>query len=320
VTLANTSSHRAQDLRLSVLVAQHLRKEFGSVVAVRDVSFTIDGGTTFGLIGPNGAGKTTTMRMLLGILTPDAGTVTWNGERIVGAMRRRFGYLPEERGLYGRMTARDQIRYFARLHGLGERDAAARTGEWIDRLRIGAFAERPCAELSKGNQQKVQVACAAVHAPELLVLDEPFSGLDPINAQMLLGVLSELRARGTTLVLSSHQMWQLEELCGAFCIVADGSNRVAGSLRELREQWPTRVVRVAPVSRAIRRVLESIDGARALDTLVGALQYEVPAATPFPEVLNRLVAVDAVTHFEVVEPSLHDIYLQTVEEYERAAS
>ena len=297
-----------------MLIAQHLRKEFGKVVAVRDVSFTIEPGVTFGLIGPNGAGKTTTMRMILGILTPDGGSVSWKGQAIHGAMRRRFGYLPEERGLYGRMTARDQVRYFARLHGLGELDACERTDRWIDRLQLGTYADRPCSELSKGNQQKVQVACAAVHTPELLVLDEPFSGLDPINAEMLLGVLNELREAGTALVLSSHQMWQLEELCSAFCIISNGENRIAGTLRELREGWPTRVIRVTPGSRATRRVLEAVEGARPLKSLIGAVQYEVPANTAFPEVLTRLVAVEAVTHFEVVEPSLHDIYLETVEE------
>jgi ABC-2 type transport system ATP-binding protein len=303
-----------------MLVARHLRKEFGSVVAVRDVSFTIDRGTTFGLIGPNGAGKTTTMRMILGILTPDGGGVSWNDEPISGAMRRRFGYLPEERGLYGRMTVRNQIGYFARLHGLSERDADERTGQWIRRLELSDSADRPCAELSKGNQQKVQVACAAVHGPELLVLDEPFSGLDPINAEMIHALLEELRQAGATLVLSSHQMWQLEELCDAFCIVSDGEDRIAGTLRELRERWPTRVIRVSPASRATRRVLEAIEQARPLKALIGAMQYEVPANTPFPDVLTRLVAVEAITHFEVVEPSLHDIYLHTVEGGARVAS
>jgi ABC-2 type transport system ATP-binding protein len=303
-----------------MLVARHLRKEFGNVVAVRDVSFEIADGTTFGLIGPNGAGKTTTMRMIVGILTPDGGGVAWNGEPIHGAMRRRFGYLPEERGLYGRMTARDQIRYFARLHGLSERDAAKRTAHWMERLDLTSSADRPCAELSKGNQQKVQVACAAVHGPELLVLDEPFSGLDPVNAETLLAILNELREAGTTLVLSSHQMWQLEELCTAFCIISGGENRSAGTLRELRERWPTRVIRVSPATRATRRVLEAIDGARPLKSLIGAIQFEVPASTSFPDVLNRLVAVEAITHFEVVEPSLHDIYLNTVEGDSRIAS
>jgi ABC-2 type transport system ATP-binding protein len=295
-----------------MLVAKHLRKEFGKVVAVRDVSFSIESGTTFGLIGPNGAGKTTCMRMILGILTPDGGAISWQGETIHGAMRRRFGYLPEERGLYGRLTVGDQIRYFGRLHGLSYAEASRRTTDWIARLDLEAFSGRPCSELSKGNQQKVQVACAAVHGPELLVLDEPFSGLDPINAEMLLSVLAELRAGGTTLVLSSHQLWQLEELCSAFCIITSGENRISGTLAELRERWPTRVIRVAPVSQAVRSVFETVDGVRPLANSNGALAYEVPANAPFPDILRRLVSVEAVTHFEVVEPSLHDIYIARV--------
>jgi len=137
---------------------------------------------------------------------------------------------------------------------------------------------------------------------------------------MLLAILGELREGGATLVLSSHQMWQLEELCDAFCDVSDGENRVTGTLRELRDRWPTRVIRVSPSSRATRRVLESIEGAQPLKALIGAIQYEVPSGTSFPDVLTRLVAVEAVTHFEVVEPSLHDIYLHTVESGAHVAS
>src|SRR5665213_2476766 len=190
-----------------MLSVDHARKEFGRVCAVRDVSFDIVPGITCGLLGPNGAGKTTTMRMILGILTPDAGTITWNGKKVDGTMRRRFGYLPEERGLYGKMKVREQISFFGRLHGMVEPEITQQTNSWIERLEIGQYADRPCAELSKGNQQKVQVACAAVHQPEFLILDEPFSGLDPVNADMLLAVFNGLKAKGTTLVLSSHQMW-----------------------------------------------------------------------------------------------------------------
>ncbi|MBV8148688.1 MAG: DUF4162 domain-containing protein, partial [Candidatus Eremiobacteraeota bacterium] len=218
------------------------------------------------------------------------------------------------RGLYAKMTVREQIRYFARLHGLNDARANRACSEWIDRLELDAFAERPCAELSKGNQQKVQVACAAVHSPELLVLDEPFSGLDPINAEMLFSVLGELRAGGATLVLSSHQMWQLEALCSAFCIISNGENRAAGTLAELREGFSRRIVRVAPASAAARAILESLSGMRALNDQDGMLQYEVPANAPFSQTLRRLVDVEALTRFEVVEPSLHDIYIHAVDE------
>lgn len=295
-----------------MLQALHLRKEFGSVVAVRDVSFTIDTGSTFGLLGPNGAGKTTTMRTILGIYEPDGGSVTWNGARITDGVRRRFGYLPEERGLYGKMKVRDQIVYFGRLHGLDDTVSRERTERWIAQLGLAEYAARPCAELSKGNQQKVQVACAAVHEPQLLVLDEPFSGLDPVNAEVLLATLNQLKARGTTLILSSHQMWQLESICDRFCIITGGEKRVEGTLAQLRAAWPTRVIKVEPAGEAIRGVLELVPNARALPAENGALYYEVPATTAFPALLRALVGAADVTRFDAMEPSLQEIYVHAI--------
>jgi ABC-2 type transport system ATP-binding protein len=290
---------------------EHVRKEFGRVQAVRDVTFTIARGSTFGLLGPNGAGKTTTMRMIVGIYPVDAGSITWNGEHIGERARRRFGYLPEERGLYSKMRVREQIVYFGRLHGLHDPEIAKRADDWIERLGLGEYTNRPCGELSKGNQQKVQVACAAVHDPELLILDEPFSGLDPVNADVLLKALTDLKERGTTLVLSSHQMWQLEQLCDAFCIITNGENRATGTLQELRAAWPTRVVKVEPATDALRSILDRVPHAQALESN-GALYYEVPANTAYPDLLRDLVAADAVTRFDALEPSLQDIYLHTI--------
>jgi ABC-2 type transport system ATP-binding protein len=296
-----------------MLVADRIHKEFGRVQAVRSVSFEIPTGSTFGLLGPNGAGKTTTMRMILGILTPDGGSVTWNGKAVDDTTRRRCGYLPEERGLYGKMKVREQIAFFGRLHGMVEPAVSRNTKQWIERLDIGQYANRPCAELSRGNQQKVQVACAAVHQPELLILDEPFTGLDPVNADMLLSVLNALKAAGTTLVLSSHQMWQLEALCDRFCIITAGENRATGSLAELRAAWPTHILRVAPGSESVRAILNGIEGARFVTSIDGRVDYEVPAGTPLPGVLRALVGADAITTFEAIEPSLHDIYIRTIE-------
>ena len=281
--------------------------------AVRDVSFRIERGTTFGLLGPNGAGKTTTMRMILGILTPDAGTMTWDGARIDGKMRRRFGYLPEERGLYGKMKVREQISYFGRLHGLVEPEIGKRVDYWIENLSLGAYADRPAGELSKGNQQKVQVACSAVHEPELLVLDEPFSGLDPVNADMLLATLKRLRERGTTLVLSSHQMWQLEDLCTEFCIISQGRTAPRERLRNCVPAGP-RVLRVEPASGAVTSVLDRVPGARSIGSENGAVDYEVAVQTPLPAILRDLVNADAITRFESIEPSLHDIYIRATGE------
>ena len=295
-----------------MLEVSHVRKDFGAVRAVRDVSFTIARGSTFGLLGPNGAGKTTTMRMIVGIYAPDGGHVRWNGAPIDDKVRRRFGYLPEERGLYGKMKVRDQIVYFGRLHGMHEPDAAARADLWIEKLGLQTYFDRPCAELSKGNQQKVQVACAAVHDPELLILDEPFSGLDPVNADVLLETLTEMKKRGTTLVLSSHQMWQLEQLCDEFCIITAGENRAMGTLAQLRAAWPTRIIKVEPPTQAVREVLSRVPDGRALPSENGGIYYEVPAGTALPPVLRDLVNVEAITRFESIEPSLHEIYIHTI--------
>ena len=295
-----------------MLEVDHIRRSFGAVEAVRDVSFRIDRGSTFGLLGPNGAGKTTTMRIILGILEPDSGAVRWDGRPIGAGMRRRFGYLPEERGLYGKMKAREQIEYFARLHGVAAAQATERTKEWLEDLELGEYAERPCAELSKGNQQKVQVACAAVHGPELLILDEPFSGLDPVNAEMLFRNLKKMQQRGTTLVLSSHQMWQLETLCEGFCIISKGETRAIGTLAALRSSWPTRTIVVEPAGEALRRTLLAVPGAEPVAAAPGELRVAVPAATDLAPILRALVDASTVTHFERLEPSLQEIYLRAI--------
>jgi ABC-2 type transport system ATP-binding protein len=283
-----------------MLALSNVRRSFGSVQAVRDVSFTIPNGSTFGLLGPNGAGKTTTMRMILGILQPDFGTITWDGKAIDGKMRTRFGYLPEERGLYGKMKVRDQIVYFGRLHGMRDPDVGKRADEWMERLEVAEYANRPCSELSKGNQQKVQVACAALHSPELLILDEPFSGLDPVNADLLLGILRDLQQAGATLVLSSHQMWQLDALCTDIAIIA--------------REWPTRVIIVEPVDGSLRSVLAAETGARELADENGSLRFSVPAGIDLPSLTRRLVAAGDLTRFERLEPSLHEIYLRAIGE------
>lgn len=295
-----------------MLKLEALRKDFGRVCAVRDLSLEIPAGSTFALLGPNGAGKTTTMRTIVGIFEPDGGRLTWRGKPLDARARRRFGYLPEERGLYGKMKVREQIVYFGRLHGMTDPLVGQSADRWIDLLGLRDVAGRPCGELSKGNQQKVQVACSAVHDPEVLILDEPFSGLDPVNAEMLVKTIRDLQQRGTTLVLSSHQLWQLEQLCDTFCIISGGTQRRNGSLAELRAEWPTRIIRVEPANDRVSTILQQIDGALPLPSENGALSVRVPAATPLPELLRALVGIEAITRFESVEPSLQDIYLNTI--------
>ncbi len=295
-----------------MLVADHIARSFGSAVAVRDVSFSVDRGTIFALLGPNGAGKTTTMRMILGIYTPDRGSIAWNGASIDRATRRRFGYLPEERGLYAKMTVRDQIAYMGRLHGLDSAVAKARTATWMETLDIAHAANRTCGELSKGNQQKVQLASAVLHEPELLVLDEPFSGLDPVNAETMLACIRTLAERGTTLVLSSHQLYAIESVCRSFCIIGAGEVRASGTLAHLRSAFPTRTVRVRPDTPAIRKTFARA-GARDPDTTQpGELAYDLPATTDFGALLRAAVAAGPVESFERHEPSLGAIYVDAL--------
>jgi ABC-2 type transport system ATP-binding protein len=294
-----------------MLFVDRVSRSFGSVAAVHDVSFTADRGSVIGLLGPNGAGKTTTMRILLGIYLPDSGRVTWNGTAIDLPTRRRFGYLPEERGLYGKMKVRDQIVYFARLHGLHADDARTRADAWMARLEIDEYADRACNELSKGNQQKVQLAGAVAHDPELLVLDEPFSGLDPVNAETMLTCIRSLSEAGTTIVLSSHQMFQIEDACRSFCIVDAGRVCASGSLTELRRAFPTRSVRVAPDLPAFR-ALFAARGAPAPRADGSELIYELPATADFGALLREAVAAGPLETFERQEPTLGQIYIRAL--------
>jgi ABC-2 type transport system ATP-binding protein len=302
-----------------VLVVDRVKRSFGSVVAVRDISFSCPRGSVFGLLGPNGAGKTTMMRMILGILVPDAGTISWHGGPVTRSVRRRFGYLPEERGLYGKMRVLDQLVYFGRLHGLYETDARNRAGAWLTTLALEEYAKRPCGELSKGNQQKVQLACAVLHEPDLLILDEPFSGLDPVNAEVILECIRLLAARGTTLLLSSHQMWQIENACGAFSIVGAGEVRAAGTLADLRRVFPTRPVRVVPDLPAIREVFARRGAPEPRVAADGALVYQMPAATDFGALLRDAVAAGPLETFQRDEPSLNQIYMRALGTREGAA-
>ncbi len=296
-----------------MLQAVGLRRSYGSVDAVRDVTVTVPSGAMFGLLGPNGAGKTTTMRMILGIVPPDAGTIRFDGRPVDARSRRRFGYLPEERGLYGKLRVNEQIAYFARLHGMRDADAAREATRWIERLDLAANAKRSCSELSKGNQQKVQLACAAAHHPSLLVLDEPFSGLDPVNAETFATILRELQAAGTTLILSSHQMWQLERLCTDFCIISGGRTRAAGTLAELGASFATRVLRVAPQNAALRAVALSLAGVMERPSDDGVMAFDVPRDLDLGDALRRMIAVSDVTAFERLAPSLDAIYRRAID-------
>src|ERR1700730_487356 len=224
-------------------------KTYGPVRAVSELSLTARPGAVFGLLGPNGAGKTTTIRMILDIIDPDAGEVRWMGRRVDASIRHTFGYLPEERGLYPKMKVRDQLLFLAQLHGAAAEAAKRRIEELAVALNLVENFDKAPQELSKGNQQKVQFIAAVAHEPPLLVLDEPFSGFDPINVEVVKQAIRELVARGTAVLLSSHRMEQVEELCEDVCIIDRSRAVLAGTLRDIKRNWPDRFVRMSKLPR-----------------------------------------------------------------------
>ena len=222
---------------MASLELRDLSKRYGDTVALDGLGFTVDAGQVFGFVGPNGAGKTTTMRIVMGVLHPDSGEVLWSGKRVDAELRRRFGYMPEERGLYPKMAVGEQLTFFAELHGLSAADARSSSDEWTERLGISDRRDDKVEELSLGNQQRVQLAAALVHEPELLVLDEPFSGLDPVGVDVLSEVLLGVaRERRVPVIFSSHQLELVERLCDAVAIIRDGRLVATGLVDELRRR------------------------------------------------------------------------------------
>ena len=293
----------------ATLELDRVSKTFSEVRAVSELSFAARPGAVFGLLGPNGAGKTTTIRMILDIISPDSGSVRWQGKLVDADLRHTFGYLPEERGLYPKMKVRDQLTFFALLHGAQAGAARQRIDELAQALNLTENLAKAPNELSKGNQQKVQFIAAVAHDPPLLVLDEPFSGFDPINVEVVKGTIRDLVARGTTVLLSSHRMEQVEELCEDICIIDRSRAVLAGNLREIKHNWPDRYVRMTAVA---PQFLPQFPGAQVLPSRDGYLDVKLPPSFAPAELLRAAMAGGPIDHFEVVEPSLNDIYLSAV--------
>lgn len=286
-------------------------KRFGPVQAVQDVSFAVQAGRTCGLLGSNGAGKTTVMRMILRIFLPDAGRIIWHGAPVTDESRKAFGYLPEERGLYPKMEVREQLIYLTQLKGLSRSDAAARVDAWIDRLDLGEYARRRVEQLSKGNQQKVQFAAAVAAGPTLCIMDEPFSGLDPVNTMVMVDAFRAVAREGTTVLFSAHNLDQVESLCEDVVLMHRSRLVLSGRLQDVKRSARRQTVRLR---------LESgdygfLDQFPRIKVRAGAAG-EREIAVPDGEDANRILAA-AASHGTVLEyslglPSLRDIYLEKV--------
>jgi ABC-2 type transport system ATP-binding protein len=297
------------------LVLDHVSKSYGDFKAVSDLSLQVRPGRVFGIIGPNGAGKTTTIRMIVNITVPDSGRIELFGQQMSTALQDRIGYLPEERGLYKKMKVGEQLRFFAELKGLRGKEADRRIDEWLKRLGLSDWKEKRAKELSKGMQQKIQFIASVIHDPDLVILDEPFSGLDPVNVDLMKETILSQKTAGKTVILSTHQMEIAEKLCDDVCMINRSRKVLDGTLREIRRSFSRNAV-------ALR--LEGGDGVLNDPELVANIHRRdeeaevllVPGVSP-QTLLKRIVESGAVlTKFELVEPTLHDIFIEKIRESE----
>ena len=281
-------------------------KRFGTHLAVDELSLTVPAGSVYGFIGPNGSGKTTTLRMILHILLPDSGHIEVFGDARTEIVRDKIGYLPEERGLYKKMRVRRLLRYYGELKGRSRRFVDSEIDRWIDQMNLGAWLDRPVEALSKGMAQKVQFIAAVVARPDLLILDEPFSGLDPVNADVLREAILAVRREGTTILFSTHDMSVAERMCDRIFMIFRGRKVLDGTLDEIQSAYGSDTVRVK--IEGPPTLLDSLPGVQSVNDF-GQLQ-EVRLSGDPQLFLSSLVARTRVSHFEVTRPSLHDVFVR----------
>ena len=294
-----------------MLSIQDMHKAFGEVVALDGCTLAAARGTMLGFLGPNGAGKTTAMRSVFGLMRPDSGDVTWDGHPIGLEQRRRFGYMPEQRGLYPRMKTHDQLTYLGRLRGITATAAGLSASQWLERFGLGDRGGDAVETLSHGNQQRVQLAAALIHDPELLVLDEPFSGLDPIATETMAGVLREQAASGKAVIFSSHQLDLVEDLCEEVAIINKGLIVVEGAVRSLKDAAPIRHLEVE-VDGDASALFESLSGIRSIDSDGNRHHLIIEAGTDVRGLLVAAQEGGRLRHFSYTAPSLSDLFREAV--------
>lgn len=294
------------------LVIKNVDKSFGTKKVVDNISLEIQKPGVYGLLGTNGAGKTTTIRMILGILKKDNGEILWNGQE-VKRKHVNFGYLPEERGLYPKTKIYDQLMYFAKLKGMNKKAAEERLNYWAKKLEVEQYLQMTPEKLSKGNQQKVQFITAILHDPELLVLDEPFSGLDPVNTELLKNVIIELIKKGTYIIMSSHQMYSIEEFASDILILNKGKTVLQGNLKEIKEQYAANKLSLSTtenVDNLIKEASLQIYNSKDNDYIIN-ISGEEDGYRLFDILAKNNIKVEK---FEIMKPSLHDIFIEKVGE------
>ena len=292
-----------------IVDVQGVRKKFGNVTAVNDVTFNVVNGEIFGLLGPNGAGKTTILRLVLDIFKPDRGEITVLGGAMNEAKLAKIGYMPEERGLYQDVHLEKCLVYLAVLKGLPKKEARSRISEYLERFDLSAYRRKPIKELSKGMQQKAQIIATLVHEPQLIVVDEPFSGLDPVNTKMVKDILGDLRDKGTAIIMSTHQMHQVEELCDRILLIDHGRTLLHGEINSVRTQYAGNSVFVRT-----SEALPTLEGVVRVEAHNNAQKLTLSANTEPKTILNQLIAAEIqVEWFEIAIPTLDEIFIQVVQ-------
>jgi ABC-2 type transport system ATP-binding protein len=300
---------RAAGESMPVVELAGVTKAYENKVAVRNLSLSIEAGKMFGLLGPNGAGKTSSIRMMMGITVPDSGQISLFERPFERRSLKRVGYLPEERGLYKKMKVVDQLVFFGQLHGLAAEEARKRAVVWASRMEIADALHKKTEELSKGMQQKIQFIATLLHDPELIVMDEPFSGLDPVNAVLVERTLLELKAQGKAILFSTHRMEQVEKLCDSICLIDNGAAVLAGNLRQIKSRYERNHVIVEFEGSSAFLSSDEIAEAKNFS---GHAQIKLKPHGDAQKLLREAAAAATIFRFELVEPSLEEIFIQTV--------
>ena len=291
-----------------MLVIENLKKSYDGVEAVKDISFSVGEGDIYGFLGPNGAGKTTTIRMIMGIIRPDEGLIALNGNDISSHNRHNLGYLPEDRGLYQKQRIAEILYYFCSLRGINKTDAKEKISFWLSRFGLENQKSRKVEELSKGNQQKVQFILSLIHDPDFVILDEPFTGLDPLNQLLLKEVIQEKQSEGKTIIFSTHQMEQVERLCNNICLINNGNIIVEGSLNEIRKMHSNEAVEVYFSGNvSLDEASKFLNDVEIVGNTLSGVLYNDPR-----EFISWINAKVDVTSFHLKVPSLEQIFLEEV--------
>jgi ABC-2 type transport system ATP-binding protein len=292
------------------LTVENVSKQYGEKTAVNAINLRVQEGEIYGLLGANGAGKTTTMRMVLGLIYPDQGQILWKGQGYREELKRLMGYLPEERGLYPKIKVSEQIIYLAELRGLSRKQAETGLKTWLDRFEVPEYYNKKVEELSKGNQQKIQFIAAVIHNPDILILDEAFSGLDPVNVELLKKTVKSLRDEGKTILFSSHRMDHVEELCEHICILHRSNTILQGSLKEIKSTFPKE--RITLQTEQPIKGLEQLQGVTSVERQLNGYQIRIDSTADAQQILHHAIEQSTIQRFQIMEPTLNEIFIQKV--------